>query len=688
MSVPADNPIRHKDQDQLGRARVAEVIAAEIRSLDASEGCVVGLLGPWGSGKTSLLNLVRDELTAPPGLVVLEFNPWMFSGTDELLERFFLELGAQFRSSTDRLADLADEIEVYGEVVAPLRLLPIIGVWVERARSVLQAIKKARKRREGGVLEQRARLAKRLAELQAPIVIIIDDLDRLHTDEIRNIFKLVRLTANFPNLIYVLAFDRHRVELALSEEGLVGRDFLEKILQVAYDIPVVPQELLTSRLTTELQAALEDIDNPGLFDSSAWPDVLIEILRPLIRNLRDVRRYVASLHGTLQGLEGRVALVDVLALEAVRVFLPDAFAALVEAQEALTSTRSLSPYGQDPPHLKASIDALLAADKYRGDVVRAMVTRLFLAAGRHIGGSNYGPDWEGRWLRERRVAHPEVLKFYLERIAGQQLQAFGVAERAFQVLGDENALKVLLDTLDGVQLADTITALEVYQEDFPPESVEGTCTVLMNQLHRVSARPTGFFDMRPDLIVGRVVLRLLQRLGDEAEVEAAVRRILPKLDRLSDRFDLLLLVGHKEAAGHKLISESAGTELEEELRTQVRAASVTSLAEEHDLLRLLSWAREQGTSTKPAAPLPEDPGLDAALLKQAVTETKSQQLDSRAVTRNRQLFWDTLVELAGDEAAIQRMVDRVADRIGEDQELSDAVELVGKYLEGWRPRDL
>jgi hypothetical protein len=685
MSVPADNPIRHKDQDQLGRARVAEVIAKEILTLDASEGCVVGILGPWGSGKTSLVNLVRNELTAPPGLVVLEFNPWMFSGTDELLERFFFELAAQFRSRTDRLSDLADQFEAYGEVVAPLRLLPVIGVWIERARSVLQAIKKARERRKAGVLVQRDQLAKKLAELQVPIVIIVDDLDRLHTNEIRDIFKLVRLTGSFPNLIYVLAFDRHRVETALTEEGLVGRDYLEKILQVAYDIPVVPEKVLTVRLTAELDAALQDIDNPGPFDSIAWPDVLIEVIRPLIRNIRDVRRYVASLHGTVQGLEGRIALVDVFGLEAVRVFLPDAFAALVQAQEALTSTRTIGPYGQDPPHLKAAIDALIEAAGDRAALIRAMITRLFPAGRRHIGNMNYGPEWQAGWLRDRRVAHADVLKFYLERTVGEQLEAFGFAERAFAVLGDEAALKALLDPLDGDQLAETITALEVYQDDYPPESVEVACTVLMNQISRVSERPTGFLGMRPDIIVDRVVLRLLQRLGSEAEIDAAVRRILPKLDRLSDRFDLILLVGHQEHSGHKLVSESAAADLESGLRGQVRAATASSLAKEHDLLRLLIWVRQHSGPTEPAFAPPEDPDLDAALLKDSVTESRSQQLDSHAVTTHKQLFWDSLVELAGDDAAVQRMIHRVADRTADDPDLKDAVDLALQYVGGWRP---
>ena len=69
-----------------------------------------------------------------------------------------------------------------------------------------------------------------LSKLDNPIAVVIDDIDRLPTAEIRDTFKLVRLTGSFPNLVYILAFDRARVERALTEDGIPGRDYLEKIL--------------------------------------------------------------------------------------------------------------------------------------------------------------------------------------------------------------------------------------------------------------------------------------------------------------------------------------------------------------------------------------------------------------------------------------------------------------------------
>lgn len=126
-------------------------------------------------------------------------------------------------------------------------------------------------------------------------------------------------------MIYLLAFDRIRVEQALGEQGIPGRDYVEKILQIGIDLPAVPADVLNSQIFKAIDAALGNIQNPGYFDSDVWPDVFMEVVWPLIRNMRDVRRYSAAIHETVRDLGRQVALVDVLALEAIRVFLPDVF---------------------------------------------------------------------------------------------------------------------------------------------------------------------------------------------------------------------------------------------------------------------------------------------------------------------------------------------------------------------------
>jgi hypothetical protein len=102
------------------------------------------------------------------------------------------------------------------------------------------------------------------------------------------------------------------------------------------------------------QQAVDDISNLTRFGASRWTDVMAEVVAPLIRNMRDVRRYCLSAQGTLRALESDIELVDVLALEAVRVFLPDVYARLANACDALTKTG----FGAGSPELKAQIEQL------------------------------------------------------------------------------------------------------------------------------------------------------------------------------------------------------------------------------------------------------------------------------------------------------------------------------------------
>ncbi len=682
MGVESDNPIRRAEDDALGRAGVAQSFVRQVLSLDASEGIVVGVLGAWGSGKTSFVNLAREDF-ADANVTVLDFNPWMFSGAEQLVESFFIELASQLRIRPG-LAEVADELADYGEAFAGLTWVPLVGPWIDRGRGAAKILAKLLQRRREGTANRRSKVKKALATLDRPIPVVLDDIDRLATSEIRDVFKLVRLTASFPNIIYVLAFDRLRVEQALAEQGIPGRDYLEKILQIGIDLPAVPQEALNRQIFSAIDSALAGITNPGHFDEEAWPDLFMEVIRPLIRNMRDVRRYAASVRGTTEALGGQIALVDVLTLEAIRIFLPDVFSRLTVAVQGLT-TPSEQLYGGsgDPPHLKASVEALVEAAGLHSDVVRALIQRLFSAGQRHLGGSSYGPDWQATWLRGRRVAHEQILRLYLERVAGEQLKAFSDAEQAWQVMSDADAFREYLQSLDTDRQEDVIAALETYEDEYRAEQVVPGVTVLLNLLPQLPERPRGMLTLDTRMVVGRVVYRLLRSLGEPAAVEEAVRSILPNVTSLSSKFELITDVGYREGAGHKLVSENVASELEAAWRAEVRAASLADLIEEQELLRILLFTQRDQRESEPPLEIPADSEMTLALLRSARTEVRSQTMGSRSVSRSPRLAWDSLVNLYGGEDVLQQRVEALkADEPEDEREL---LELFDKYLGGWRP---
>ena len=504
MRIVADNPIWNLEDDVLGRAKLASSFSEQLLSLDVTEGVVVGVLGSWGSGKTSFINLARPRLQSA-GIVILDFNPWMFSGAEQLVESFFVELSAQLKVRP-AFSEVGRSLEDYGEPFSGMSWLPFVGPWMERGRVATNILAKILQRRKEGVGGRRIKVVNALAALDKPLVVVVDDIDRLTTSEIREVFKLIRLTANFPNVIYIAAFDRARVEAALDEQRIPGRDYLEKILQLGIDLPAVPAHVLNKQIFRAIENVLSGMDKVGRFDENIWPDVFSEVIRPLLRNIRDVRRYATAIHATVRDLNGQIALVDVLALEAVRVFLPDLFREMHKTIEGLTSTSNTGSGDQvNPPRFEEQIDRLIEAAGDHTGVARQLVQHLFPAGQRHIGGFDHGDEWKNEWLKERRVAHEDILRLYLERVTGEGLQAFTEAEQAWSHMADGKALNSYLRSLPAERLQDVISYLEAYEEQFAPEHVEHGSVVLLNLLTELPDR------VLPPLSVGDVYASLCKR---------------------------------------------------------------------------------------------------------------------------------------------------------------------------------
>ena len=137
----ADAPIRSLSEDRLGRRPFAQALAAEVMAAPVARGYVIGLTGPWGSGKTSILNMTVDALGDQA--VVVQFNPWMFSGTEALVSSFFAEISKQLAKKETKLKDIAGKLATYGQVLSPLAAVFGAGGAVQGAANILQALSAA-----------------------------------------------------------------------------------------------------------------------------------------------------------------------------------------------------------------------------------------------------------------------------------------------------------------------------------------------------------------------------------------------------------------------------------------------------------------------------------------------------------------------------------------------------------------
>lgn len=320
--LSSDKPLTKPEDDRLAYSPLAERLAESLLAMAPPDGFVVALYGSWGSGKTTIVNFVVHYLEDRPEgdqPIIVHFNPWWFSGRENLIRAFFDQLQAAltgrlksgWRRTRENLAQFAGLVSE-----APIPYA-----------STGNLLKRVIKPRQPDIYELKRSIAATLEKLDKHIMIVIDDIDRLTPEEIRQLFRVIKAVADFPNVLYLLAFDREIVVKALTEkQDLPGDQYLEKIVQVPIDLPAPDRTALQAMLSERLDTILRDTPEE-LFDQDYWQNVYLGGIDLFIATPRDVVRLAnaISITYTHHEIRGEVNAVDFIALEVIRLFQPSVY---------------------------------------------------------------------------------------------------------------------------------------------------------------------------------------------------------------------------------------------------------------------------------------------------------------------------------------------------------------------------
>ena len=316
--LSADRPKTNPTDDRLGYAPFAKHLAESICKMNAVEGLVIAVYGAWGSGKTSLLNFLLHYLRERPEdeqPIYIPFNPWWFSGHEDLTRSFFNQLQSKF-SGKNTIKKLRNRIADFADIVSKVPL-PYTKAG--------EAVEKMARVRKKDIAELKAEIADLLKEQERPILVFIDDIDRLTAEEIRQLFRVIKAIADFPNIIYVLLFDKSVIIEALKQvQNVSGEDYLEKIVQVPFELPLPDKIALRGLLFENFNKILGDIPSES-FDQRHWNNVYLDGIDNFIVTPRDIIRLTNTLSVTYPAVKGEVNPVDFIGVESLRVFCNPAY---------------------------------------------------------------------------------------------------------------------------------------------------------------------------------------------------------------------------------------------------------------------------------------------------------------------------------------------------------------------------
>lgn len=404
----SDSALENSEQDQLGYSSFAKNIADTISTRTPTDEFVVGIYGQWGSGKSTVLNFVEqhlEERSDPP--VVIRFNPWWFSGQADLINKFFSQFRAGLDLEDNRFANIREGIATLSRGVSKLPL-EAYGVPIS---AVAEGVADVAETDAPELSEVKESISEDLRESDQQIAVFIDDIDRLTNDEIRQMFRLVKSVADFPNVTYVLAFDRDVVVEALEEgeRGVQdGDEYLEKIVQLSQHMPVPADNSLHVFFTNRLDAIVGE--DEVTFNETHWQTVYRHGIDPLIETPRSAIRVTNAVKTAYDALGKEVNYVDLIAVESLRIYFNDIYEKIREDKSKFI-VRNHPSQRQDPDY-----DFLWENYKEPVDTAEMLLSYLFPRYSRdEINPRKSIREDEETYRKRKRICHPDMFNYYFRQ---------------------------------------------------------------------------------------------------------------------------------------------------------------------------------------------------------------------------------------------------------------------------------
>jgi hypothetical protein len=217
-----DEPLNTKHESKISEDDLSKLKNKLLATKGISQSFVLGIIGAWGSGKTTLGKELHDNLENKHSeeCSSIWFEPWKFKGENSVQDSLIEHLSSKLPAQSSVLKE-------YGDLLKHEAIPAFLKFFIDLVN-------------HSNLKTKFEELKESLEKHGKQIYIFIDDLDRLDTKEILDVFKLIRSTLSLPQLSYVLIYDKSHIESVLESSASQkndSRNFLDKIVQVEYYIP-------------------------------------------------------------------------------------------------------------------------------------------------------------------------------------------------------------------------------------------------------------------------------------------------------------------------------------------------------------------------------------------------------------------------------------------------------------------
>lgn len=271
-----DTPIQNGDNLLLGFSESAKLLVEKLDTLTRSHSWSIGIVGPWGSGKTTYINYIKQLLPEDKYIVAL-FNP-RFAPKPSKIQELALD-------------SLAEAIKPYNSGIRHLMRRYISALQLDGGNAWIQLILTWVKSKYD-IEDIKNELDEQLDKLPKQVIFIFDDFDRLTQDEIIEVLKLIDGNAKFKNIIFIAAYDHDQVGRLLHSSS-----YIDKYFSIEIHVPLAIQDDILNYMKVELESLLPTTVVTDRITMSGTNIIMKhqDIFKSAIHTIRDAKRYLNAL---------------------------------------------------------------------------------------------------------------------------------------------------------------------------------------------------------------------------------------------------------------------------------------------------------------------------------------------------------------------------------------------------------